>query len=56
MFRAEDEPVVSRVDYWRHLAEETVVPLELRVGGSPGRVRPWPAGNQPADLGEHDRT
>ncbi|HEY6710607.1 MAG TPA: hypothetical protein VJB61_23800 [Actinomycetota bacterium] len=34
MFRAEDEPVVSRVDYWRHLAEETVVPLELRVGGS----------------------
>ena len=34
MLRAEDEPVVSRVDYWRHLAEETVVPLELRVGGS----------------------
>jgi hypothetical protein len=26
--------VVSRVDYWRHLAEETVVPLELRVDGS----------------------
>jgi AraC-like DNA-binding protein len=35
VFRAEDEPVISRVDYWRHLAEETVVPLELRVGGSP---------------------
>lgn len=39
---AEDEPVASRVDYWRHLGDQTIIPVEVRVDGAPdfrGRIR-----------------
>jgi AraC-like DNA-binding protein len=42
VFRAEDVPARSRVDYWRHVAGETIVPLDLRIPGAPdfrSRVR-----------------
>jgi hypothetical protein len=35
VFRAEDEPVASRVDDWKHVAGGTLVPLDLRVHGGP---------------------
>lgn len=31
VFRAEDEPVVSRRDYWQHLMHELLTPLDLRL-------------------------
>lgn len=33
VFRAEDEPVISRMDYWRHVAEDSFVPLDVHVPG-----------------------
>ncbi|MQA86577.1 MAG: helix-turn-helix domain-containing protein [Streptosporangiales bacterium] len=35
VFRAEDEPVASRLDYWKNVVGETVVPLDFRVPGGP---------------------
>lgn len=35
VFRAEDEPVASRVDFWRYVAEETIAPLDLRILARP---------------------
>jgi hypothetical protein len=34
VFRAEDEPVISRMDYWRHIAGDSFVPLDVYVAGS----------------------
>lgn len=34
VFRAEDEPVISRMDYWRHVAGDSFVPLDVNVPGS----------------------
>lgn len=34
VFRAEDEPVISRMDYWRHVAGDSFVPLDVHVPGS----------------------
>lgn len=33
VFRAEDEPVSSRLEYWRHLGAEAVAPVEVRLDG-----------------------
>lgn len=33
LLRAEDEPVASRADYWRHVVDTTIAPLALRIGG-----------------------
>jgi AraC-like DNA-binding protein len=35
VLRAEDEPVTSRFDYWRHVIRETVAPLEFRMLDGP---------------------
>jgi AraC-like DNA-binding protein len=35
VFRAEDEPVTSRVDYWRHVGGQAFVPLDLRILDGP---------------------
>jgi AraC-like DNA-binding protein len=33
--RARDEPTVSRLDYWRHLVCDTIVPFDLRIDAPP---------------------
>lgn len=46
-FRAEDEPVPTRADYWRHVVEDTIAPMALRVRGSSdfaSRIRVGDAG------------
>jgi hypothetical protein len=30
VYRAEDEPVSSRADYWQHVVDRTAVPMDLR--------------------------
>jgi AraC-like DNA-binding protein len=35
LLRAEDVPVESRVDYWRHVSGETIAPLDLQIPGQP---------------------
>jgi AraC-like DNA-binding protein len=35
VFRAEDEPVASHADYWRHVSADTLVPVDLRVLDAP---------------------
>jgi AraC-like DNA-binding protein len=35
LLHAEDEPVATRVDYWRHVVETTIAPLSLRVAEGP---------------------
>jgi AraC-like DNA-binding protein len=35
VFRAEDEPVASRVDYWKHVTGGTLVPLDIRLHTGP---------------------
>jgi AraC-like DNA-binding protein len=41
VFRAEDEPVTGRLDYWRHVVGDTVVPMDIRFDHGPrfrGRI------------------
>lgn len=33
LLRAEDEPVASRADYWRHVVADTIAPMALQVQG-----------------------
>lgn len=35
VLRAEDEPVTSRIEYWRHVIGETVAPLDFRMLDGP---------------------
>lgn len=35
LLRADDVPVTSRVDYWRHVVDETLGPLDLRLPSGP---------------------
>ena len=35
VYRATDEPVATREDYWRHVLDETVVPMEVRFDDGP---------------------
>jgi AraC-like DNA-binding protein len=47
LLRAHDEPVVSRVDYWRHAVETTLAPMDLRINDGPdfrSRIRAGDAG------------
>jgi AraC-like DNA-binding protein len=39
LLRAEDEPVRTRVDYWRHLMGDALVPLDIRFGVSAAELR-----------------
>ncbi|HEY7487173.1 MAG TPA: hypothetical protein VH912_22140 [Streptosporangiaceae bacterium] len=39
VFRAEDEPAVSRADYWRHVVGDTFVPFDFKIVGEPGGYR-----------------
>ncbi len=39
LFRAEDEPAVSRLEYLRHVMGDTLVPLEIEPTVEPGELR-----------------
>ena len=53
VFRADDVPVASRVDYWQDVVGEAVGPLDLRIrGGLDGRDRLVVEGLGPVRVGE----
>jgi hypothetical protein len=35
LLRADDVPAISRVDYWRHVVDETLGPLDLQLSSGP---------------------
>jgi hypothetical protein len=46
VYRAEDEPVSSRADYWQHVVDRTAVPMDVRPEDPPSGAAssPEPSG------------